>query len=114
MTTSDAHRIAQEYFQAWNARDAAWFRSLLADTVTWEGPTWRADGAGACLEAFDQASGLVTEAAVQRMWVDGDDVVVWIEVRRPDGSSMPVATWMQVRDGRVRRIRATVDLLPSH
>ncbi|MBV9803452.1 MAG: nuclear transport factor 2 family protein [Solirubrobacterales bacterium] len=101
------------YFAAWQARDADRFRGLLADDVSWEGPSWRAITAEQCMAAFHQASSLVTSVDIQHIWVDGDDVLTWIEVRTGDESARPIANWTHVTDGRITRIRATSDLLPS-
>lgn len=51
---------------------------------------------------------------MQRIWATGDDAITWIEVHSPRGPAVPVANWMQTRNGHITRIRATTDLFPQH
>jgi len=104
--------VAIANFDAWQARDLDRFRALLADNVTWEGPTWRAGNADECVAAFRRASGVVTRVAIQHLGVDGADPVTWFQVHRGTDPPRPVANWMHVESGVVTRVRATVDLLP--
>lgn len=104
--------MAIAYFDAWNARDANRFRALLTDDATWEGPTWRAAGAEQLMAAFHQGSTQVTQVEVQRIWVDGEDALTWIEVHSNDAQPRPVANWIHVKGGRIAHIRATSDLMP--
>ena len=110
---TDGQAVATEYFDAWNARDRARFRALLATAVVWEGPAWRATGAEECMTAFDHASGTVSGVEVRRIWADGDDVIAWIDVHRADAADIPVANWMHLTDSHIDHIRATTDLIPS-
>ncbi len=109
----EAGRVAAEYFAAWNARDSPRFRALLAADVVWEGPSWRATGAEECMAAFERASGAVSKVDIRHIWADGDDVITWIDVLRPDSTSVPVANWMHLAGGHIDHVRATIDLLPT-
>lgn len=75
VTMMNTRDVAIAYFDAWHARDLDRFRALLADNVTWEGPTWRAGDSDECVAAFRRASGVVTRVAIQHLGVDGADPV---------------------------------------
>lgn len=109
MNTRD---VAIAYFDAWQARDPARFRALLAEDIAWEGPTWRASNADECMAAFRRASGVVGRVDIAHLWIDGPDALTWLQVHKGSGAPRPVANWMHVKDGVVTRVRATLDLLP--
>lgn len=60
-------QIAAAYFATWAARDAQGFRGLLADDVTWSGPTWTAANAEECMTAFRAAAGHLTRIEVKHV-----------------------------------------------
>lgn len=109
MNTRD---VAIAYFDAWQARDLDRFRALLADDVTWQGPTWSAANADECVAAFQRASGALTRIDIAHLWVDGPDAVTWFQVHKASDPPMPVANWLHIDGGVVTRVRATLDLLP--
>lgn len=103
--------VATAFFDAWQSRDVDAFRELLADDVTFTAPAGRAAGVEACVAGFRRMSELVTGVDVQHLWVDGSDALVWFQVHRDGAEPVPAANWMHVQDGRVDRIRVTLDLL---
>lgn len=60
--------------------------------------------------AFQSASTHVTQLHVQHVWVDGDEVLTWIQVIAGGTAPRSVANWMTVQNGLVVHVRATSDL----
>ncbi len=112
MTLMDTRDVATAYFDAWQTRDPDRFRALLADDVTWQGPTWRAGNADECVAAFQRASSVVTRVDIQHLWADGADAVTWFQMHKETDPPTPVANWTHVENGVVTRVRTTLDLLP--
>lgn len=94
----------------WAAHDRDGFRALLADDVTWQGPTWRAVDAEECTAAFEVAASRVDRVEVVHVRVDGEDALTWVVVAADGGPPRAVANWMTVRDGLVTSVRTTGDL----
>jgi ketosteroid isomerase-like protein len=78
-----ATTAAAIYFDAWLAGDFARLRSVLADDVDFAGPLGQVTGGDECLRGLE---GLTRVA-----------------------DPVPVANWMQVRDGKITRIRVAFD-----
>lgn len=110
-TPAMTRQVAAAYFASWAAADEAAFRVLLADDVTWQGPTWRAANAEECMAAFRVAVGHVSRIDVKRVWVDGEEALTWLDVYAAEGPPRPIANWMTVRDGLVVSVRASGDLV---
>jgi ketosteroid isomerase-like protein len=102
----------RSYFETWNARDFDAFEALLAEDATFAGPLGTANGAGELRRGIEGLSKIVDRVEVIAMACEGDDVITWSELHTHAGDRLPVANWAQVRDGRVRRVRATFDPRP--
>jgi ketosteroid isomerase-like protein len=101
--------LAARYFEAWQARDFAAVRGLLADDATFRGSLGTADGADACVEGLRRMTSILTGIGVEKVFADGDDVLTWYEMRTSVAAPVPVANWMHVVDGKIATIRAAFD-----
>jgi limonene-1,2-epoxide hydrolase len=108
----DPAGVMRAYFEAWRAKDFDALRAVLADDVTFLGPMGQADGADECREGIEHMSSMTTDIRVQRMLVDGPDVLTWFDLHTSVAPPVPVANWSRVEGGRVRRIRAAFDPRP--
>ncbi|MGY1691700.1 nuclear transport factor 2 family protein [Geodermatophilus sp. SYSU D01105] len=106
---TDPATLAETYFRAWQEGDADALRAVLADDVTFRGPLGTADGVEACLQGLQGLGRVLTGIAVQRRWVDGDDVVTWFDLQTSVAPAAPTVNWSRVRDGRIAAIRVTFD-----
>jgi ketosteroid isomerase-like protein len=100
------------YFETWNAHDFDAFQAQLAEDMTFAGPLGTADGPAEARRGIEGLSRTVARAEVLAMTADGEDVITWFELHTTAGDRVPVASWAEVRDGRVRRVRATFDPRP--
>lgn len=107
--TNDPRTLTATYFRAWMAKDFETLRSVLADDATFRGPLGTADDGDTCLAGLRGLSEIVTEVAVQHVFVDGPDVLTWFELHTTVAPPAPTANWMHVGDGRIQRIRVTFD-----
>ena len=64
------------------------------------------------LEATRQNLLRVRDIVVERMVVDGGDVLTWFTFHTNDGTEMPAANWCRVEDGRIHSVRVTFDPRP--
>jgi SnoaL-like domain len=104
-----AARAAATYFEAWQARDFARLRSVLADDVDFAGPLGRVRGGDECLRGLEGLSRIMTGIEVRKVFTDGPDVLTWYEMDTTVADPVPVANWMQVSDGKITRIRVAFD-----
>jgi ketosteroid isomerase-like protein len=110
--STDAGSIAAAYFQAWQARDFAALRSLLADDVTFDGPLARLDNADDCVKGLEGMSKILERIAIRKTFVDGDDVLTWFDLHTTVAEPVPTASWSRIRDGRIAEIRVAFDARP--
>ncbi len=110
--TVDTRSLAETYFRAWKAKDFDALRSILADDVTFRGPMGEADGIESCLKGLAAMGGMMTDLVIQKIFVDGDDVLTWYDIHTADTPPMPTANWSHVADGKISTIRATFDPRP--
>ena len=111
MTYDDsAATAAAIYFDAWQARDFARLRTVLADDVDFVGPMGQAQGADECLRGLEGLAKIITGLEIRQVFTAGsDDVLTWYDMITTVADPVPVANWMQVRDGKITRIRAAFD-----
>ena len=113
MTTDETTPIeaATAYFDTWAGRDFDAFEALLAPDVTFRGPLGRADDAASCRKGIEGMSQLMDGLEVHARAADGADVITWFHLL-VDGDEVPIANWMQVEGGHIRRIRVTFNPRP--
>jgi ketosteroid isomerase-like protein len=110
MTHDDSSTtVAATYFDAWRAGDFARVRAVLADDVTFAGPMGQAHGADECLRGLQGMAGIMTGIEVRQVFTAGSDVLTWYDMATRVADPVPVANWMQIKDGKITRIRAAFD-----
>ena len=110
MTYDDsAATAAAIYFDAWQARDFARLRTVLADNVDFVGPMGQAKGPEECLRGLRGMAMIMTGIEVRKVFAAGSDVLTWYDMMTTVADPVPVANWMQVQDGKNTRIRAPFD-----
>jgi len=105
----DAATAAATYFDAWQARDFARLRSVLADDVDFAGPLGQVRGGDECLRGLQGLSEIMTGIQIQKVFTAGSDVLTWYDMATKVADPVPVANWMHVEDGKITRIRVAFD-----
>lgn len=101
--------LAETYFRAWQDRDAATLRSILADDATFRGPLGAADDADACVAGLLGMAQVLDHVEVRAMVVEGDDVITFFDLHTTIAPPVPTANWSHVVDGRIASIRVAFD-----
>jgi hypothetical protein len=110
--TEEAGQVAATYFSAWKAGDFATFRSVLADNIIFDGPLGHVEGGDACAQALQRMSRIVTDIAVQKGFIDGPDVLTWLDLHTSVAPPCPTANWSHVENGKITRVRVAIDPRP--
>ena len=110
--TADMRSLAETYFRSWKAKDFDTLRSILADDITFRGPMGTADGVDDCLKGLAAMAAMMTDLVIQKIFVDGDDVLTWYDIHTANTPPLPTANWSRVQNGKITRIRAVFDPRP--
>jgi len=105
----DAANVATTYFDAWKASDFDTMRSLLAEDVRFEGPLATLEGAEDYMEGIQGLSKVISEIVIQKVFVDGHDVLTWYDMHTTVASPVPVANWLHVEEGKITAVRVAFD-----
>jgi ketosteroid isomerase-like protein len=100
------------YFEAWKAGDFDRFETLLGEEVTFAGPLGTASGPRECREGLEGMRSGGMRPEVVTIVADGPDVITWFELHSDGAPAVEVANYAEVRDGKVRRVRAAFDPRP--
>jgi hypothetical protein len=57
-------------------------------------------------------SRILEDVDVQRVFVDGDDVLTWFDLHTSVAPPAPTPNWMHTDGGKIARIRVTFDARP--
>ena len=106
---TDAAATAATYFDAWQTRDFARLRSVLADDVEFAGPLARVKGGDECLRGLRGMAQIMTGLEVRKVFRDGPDVLTWFDLATSVAETVPVANWMHVEDGKITRVQVAFD-----
>jgi SnoaL-like domain len=112
MTAQDPAALATTYFESWEAKDFDTLRSILADDSSFRGPLGEADDAESCVKGLRMMGEMITDIEIQKMWVDGPDVITWFDLHTTVAPPSPTVNWSHVEDGLIKRIRVTFDPRP--
>jgi len=104
-----AAQAAATYFDAWQAGDFARLRSVLDDDVDFAGPMGQVQGGDECLRSLEGLAKIITGLQIRKVFTAGPDVLTWYDMSTSVADPVPVANWMQVRDGKITRIRVAFD-----
>jgi ketosteroid isomerase-like protein len=109
MMTDDAAKVATIYFDAWKMNDFATMESLVADDVTFLGPPAQLNGAEDFMEGIKGMSQIKSDIVIQKVFIDGPDVLTWFELHTIVASPVPVANWLHVENGKITSLRVAFD-----
>ena len=101
MSNADVFRTYLERFTTGDADGAA---ALLADEFTFTGPVLQAGNKAEFLAGSASLAPIVRGCEMHHQWVDGEQVCSFYDfkVETPIGaSSIPMAEWSVVRDGKL-------------
>ncbi len=106
---NDAAKVATTYFDAWKVNDFDTMESLVADEVTFVGPLAQLEGAADYIEGIKGMSQIKSDIVVQKVFVEGPDVLTWFDLYTTVASPVPVANWLHVEDGKITSLRVAFD-----
>jgi hypothetical protein len=105
----DAANVATTYFDAWKANDFDTMRSLVAEDVRFEGPLATLEGAEDYIKGIQGLSQVISEIVIQKLFVDGQDVLTWYDMHTTVASPVAVANWLHVEEGKITAVRVAFD-----
>ena len=105
----DAAKVATTYFDAWKVKDFDTMRSLVAEDVMFEGPLATLEGAEDYIKGIQGLSQVISEIVIQKIFVDGQDVLTWYEMHTTVASPVAVANWLHVEEGKITSVRVAFD-----
>jgi hypothetical protein len=105
----DAANVATTYFDAWKANDFDTMRSLVAEDVSFEGPLATLEGAEDYIKGIQGLSQVISEIVIQKLFVDGQDVLTWYDMHTTVASPVAVANWLHVEEGKITAVRVAFD-----
>ena len=105
----DAAKVATTYFDAWKVNDFDTMRSLVAEDVMFEGPLATLEGAEDYIKGIQGLSQVISEIVIQKLFVDGQDVLTWYEMHTTVASPVAVANWLHVEEGKITELRVAFD-----
>lgn len=111
-SVTDPRTLATTYFRAWKDKDFDALRSILADDATFRGPVGSAEDADACVEGLRGMARRTEDITIEKMFVDGDDVLTWYELQLQGAPPLATAKWCHVEGGKIKTIRAVFDPRP--
>ena len=101
--------VATTYFDAWKANDFDTMRSLVAEDVRFEGPLATLEGAEDYIKGIQGLSQVISEIVIQKLFVDGQDVLTWYDMHTTVASPVAVANWLHVEEGKITAVRVAFD-----
>ena len=105
----DAAKIAEAYFDAWKVNDFDTMRSLVDDDVTFSGPLAQLEGAENYMEGIKGMSQITSGIVIQKVFVDGPDVLTWYDLHTTVAAPVPVANWIHVEEGKITSLQVAFD-----
>lgn len=106
---NSTRQAAETYLESWREKDFARFRSVLADNVDFAGPLAQLSGIDDVAKGMEGLGQITSDVVVQRMVVDGADVITWFDLHTTVAEPIAVANWSHVEHGKITRIRVTFD-----
>lgn len=109
MMADDAAKVATTYFDAWKENDFDTMESLVAEDVTFVGPLAQLDSAADYIEGIKGMSQITSDLVIQKVFVDGPDVLTWYDLYTTAASPVPVANWLHIENGKITSLRVAFD-----
>ena len=108
-----AQDIVEQYLHAFYTGNPATARRYLRDGLAFSGPNASFASAEAFLRASAHVGSSVRAVNIQKLFVDGSDVAVFLELvlREPPGT-IPVADWYHLDGDHITSIRTILDTAP--
>lgn len=107
--TDEATALTATYFEAWNAKDFATLRAVLADDVTFEGPLASLDSADECVAGLRGMSEILADIVIHKVFRDGPDVLTWFDLHTTIAPPTPTANWSHIKGGKIAAIQVAFD-----
>jgi hypothetical protein len=113
--TKTPEQLTAGYFDAWEAGAAERLRPLIADDVSFHGPLAELYGADDYISSLDALFGATERIVIRKRWVDAGsgagagDVLTWFDLHVAGAPPAPVASWIHVEHGAIRRVQVTFD-----
>lgn len=113
MTVPGARDLVDRYFTALTSQDFTTLRTLLHDDLTFKGPLATLNTANDYLHGLEHVTARMTGAERRIVFAAGEDVCQVYDVTFASPAvTVPVAEWLQVRDGRIAAIQMFLDARP--
>jgi len=114
MSTMQPQAIALAYQQAFERKDRAAVRKLLADDGDFIGPLTSFKQADKFLEAADLFMKLTKKFAVKKVLADGEDVCIFWDYTTivPSIPVTPVAEWFKIEAGKIKYLQLHFNAAP--
>jgi hypothetical protein len=112
MSGSDPRSLATTYLTSWKAGDFDTLRGILTPDVTFRGVLGACDGIDETMAGLQGMAGLIADFDIQRMVVEGQDVMTWYDFHTNICDPMPTVNWSHVTEGKISAIRAVFDPRP--
>jgi hypothetical protein len=110
---TDLKTIALAYVEAAGTKDLGRISGLLADDLTFVGPTSRYDTAAEVLAALRRLTAIHVRNDIKRVFVDGAEAcVIYDFVTDTEIGAVPTVEWLRIEDGRIRSIHLFYDRVP--
>jgi len=108
-----AQDIVEQYLHAFYTGNSATARRYLANGLAFSGPNASFASAEAFLRASAHVGSSVRTVNIQKLFVDGSDVAVFLELvlREPHGA-IPIADWYHLDGDHITSIRTILDTAP--
>ncbi len=109
----EAKTVVERWLAAWNRKDLAAMRLLLADDLQFEGSMDRFTSADEYHALMSELTKAVTEVKPLKVWADGGDVAAFydLSMSKPAGT-YPIAEWFEVEGGKISRVHSVFDARP--
>jgi hypothetical protein len=104
MSSATAQAVALAYLDAFERKDKAEVRRLLADEGAFIGPLNSFTRADAFMEAADLFMQLTKKFEIKKAIADGDDVCVFWDYTTivPSIPVIPIAEWFKIESGKIK------------
>ena len=111
---SSSGDVARRYYEAVAKRDFDTMRSLLSDDLEFVGLFETYHGPKQYLDTFRGLLGITKRLDVKAVIGEGDQAAVFFELETgpPAPATTFVAEWMQIANGKIRRVQSAFDGRP--